>query len=96
MRGDQADVIVGGEVDLSTAQAFRDALFDAVGRGPAVVVVDAREVAYLDSTGVHALYDAAEAARAAGVSLRIVHARPAVLRVLELSGVTEVLRVDGD
>jgi len=96
MRGAECLVVVSGEVDLSTAREFRDALLDAVARAAADIVVDMRDVGYLDSTGVHALLDAAEAARGADVALRVAHPQTAVRRVLELSGVTDVVHIEGN
>jgi anti-sigma B factor antagonist len=49
---------VTGEVDLATVEALRTSLKEAsLAGGP--IVVDMRDLAFIDSSGIHALADAA-------------------------------------
>lgn len=86
-------VTVWGEVDLASAASLRDALLGAVARAGSAVVIELGGVEYLDSTGVHALYDAIAAADAAHKHLRAEGARPNVMRVLRITGVTDAMTV---
>jgi anti-sigma B factor antagonist len=86
---------VVGEVDIATAARLRTALDEAtdrlVGRR---LVVDLRQVAFLGSVGIGLLADAAGAvgAEQAEPVAVLVHKGP-VLRVLQLSGLTEIVHV---
>lgn len=52
------EVVISGEIDLATAERFRDLLRQAAeGRSP--LVVNLTEVAYLDSAGVAVLFSEA-------------------------------------
>jgi anti-anti-sigma factor len=85
-------VTVAGEIDVVNRAAFEDVLTRAV-TAPAVidVEIDLSRVGYCDVNGIKALARAWIAAAERGVTLRIVHAQPAVRRVLEVGGVPELL-----
>ena len=86
-----AVVTVRGEVDLATAPALADALAGiAPGDGPAVV--DLTDVGFLDSSGLSVLLQARERL-SAGAGLRLVVTRPALQRVLAVTGLDEVFVV---
>lgn len=78
-------VTVRGEVDLGTAPLLRDA-FAGLG---SQIVVDLREVGFIDSSGLAVLI--AQKTQMNGGQLRIVADGPPVLRLFELSGLTDLL-----
>ena len=88
----RAIVFVRGDIDLVSGQAFRDALLRAQ-EGAPDVIVDFSEVAFMDSTGIHALLGAYRRAQNRG-SLAVVGSSPAVRRVFEITGVSELLLVE--
>ena len=73
-----------GEIDMSNADRFRDALGQAVADGGRLVV-DLTRVEYLDSAGVHALF-----AYTPGLELI---ASPLLAPVLAISGLSDVTSV---
>jgi anti-anti-sigma factor len=83
-----------GDLDAVTVPEVLERVTGLV-RGASGVVVDLREVSFLDSSGVRLLHRLAQACEQAGAGLRVV-APPASRsrRVLELVGMT--LRVDDD
>jgi anti-sigma B factor antagonist len=91
-RNGRAIVFVRGDIDMASSQAFRDALLTAQ-RGAPDVMVDLSEVLFIDSTGINALIQAYRRAPDRG-SLRLVSPRPAVRRVFEITGVSELLRLE--
>jgi anti-sigma B factor antagonist len=82
-------VHLAGEVDLQTSpqleSTLREAQLDA-----SLVVLDAREVTFIDSSGVHAILDASEACEWGGARLMLLPSA-AVERILELAGVRDRL-----
>ena len=84
---------VGGELDLSTVPSLEHELEAALGRPDGGVVVDLSELEFIDSTGIAVLV------RAMGndngdARLRFVPSRSeAVVRVLEMTGVTERMQL---
>ena len=73
-----------GEIDMSNADRFRDALGQAAADG-GPLVVDLTGVEYLDSAGVHALF-----AFTPGLALI---ASPLLAPVLTISGLSDVTSV---
>ena len=57
------------------------------------LVLDLRELTFMDSTGVRVLLKAMEQARCTGAAFSIVAGPPAVMRVLDLVGLREQLDV---
>jgi len=86
-------VVLAGEVDPSTAGRLRVDLTNALEADqPANVVLDLAEVTFMDSSGVRVILETLHRQQALGgdVSLRNVAASP--LRVLEVSGLTGLIR----
>jgi anti-sigma B factor antagonist len=81
-------VTVAGEIDMSNADRFRDALGLAAAAGGGSFVVDLTGVEYLDSAGVHALFE--HAAR-----IRLI-AGPLLEPVLAVSGLSDITSVSDD
>lgn len=86
-------VTVRGDVDAGTAPRLGDLLLDVLSRpGTADVVLDLREVTFLDSAGLTALVATHQAARRGGRLLRVVPGTArAVLRPLRITGLDTVL-----
>jgi anti-anti-sigma factor len=82
------------EVDLGVGAQVRDDLFAGLARG-ADLVVDARGVAFMDSTGVNALIRARERAELMSGSIHVVSGARHVRRLLEITRLTEVLHLVG-
>ncbi len=84
-----------GELDLATVPVLEDALQRAE-RTHDLVVVDLRDLTFLDSTGLHVLISAEQRARRSSSRLVIVQGPPQVRRLLELTGAIAQLRVVAD
>ncbi len=89
--GDTLVVEASGELDISQAETFEVKLREALGAGP-TVLLDLRDVEFIDSTGLRALILLSEEARSDGDSLRIRRSlSPAVKRLLGLTGLEDRL-----
>ncbi len=90
---DGVRVIPAGELDLATSGRLGTevrALFD---RGFADVVVDLRELTFMDSSGVHELMACDRHAATRGGRLSVIAGSGGVARILDLCGVRELLDV---
>ena len=87
-------VTVAGEVDVATAPALRDRLDQAVRREEGPVVVDLVGVTFIDSTGLGVLIGAHRGCTAHGRELRLVIAEPRILKVFEITGLTDLFPID--
>lgn len=84
---------VSGEVDLFTAPWFSDAIRAAYATG-LNVVVDLADVEFIDCAALHVLADAAES-RPPHKRLSVTQSSPQVQRLLELTGIVELVRIVG-
>jgi anti-sigma B factor antagonist len=80
-----------GELDLATTPRLTKYLTTVAETHRGLIVIDLRQLTFLDSTGVAALAAADRHARRGGWKLAIVKGPPQVQRVLEFCGLTEVL-----
>ena len=81
-----------GEVDLATVPAVESELRELRAAGFTSLVLDLREVRFLDSTGLHLILDWHAAGDADGISFGLIAGPSAVQRLFELSGLTDRLR----
>jgi anti-sigma B factor antagonist len=79
------------EIDITNAAGLRAALLDAASDGHRQLVVDMTRTRFCDSSGVHALAAAHRRARGEDRQLLLAASGPAVLRVLELTGIDQMI-----
>ncbi len=91
---DAATVRIEGEIEFATAPRLRTALLELAQHGASPVVVDLAAVSFVDSAGISLLIQAKKRFAAAGAELVLRAPQPAVRRVLEISGVTELFRIE--
>jgi anti-sigma B factor antagonist len=88
---------VQGEIDLYTVPRLQRALAEALATGERVrLVVDMSGVDFCDSTGVNVLLAAHRQAREAGGDLELASPRPAVRKILQVTGLETVFTVVED
>jgi len=89
-------VCVVGSVDGMTADSFTSALQSQIEQGNIELVADLSGVTYMSSAGLRALLATVKHARQCGGDFRLASVLPAVLRVLDMSGFTSILKLYGD
>jgi anti-sigma B factor antagonist len=87
---DVARVHVGGELDIATTPELERTLDASQAR---LVVLDLRELAFIDSCGVHAIVNAGIRARQAGRRLVLVRVPANVERMFTLTGSSEQIEI---
>ena len=86
-------VAASGEIDVATAPPLRDRLQALAAAGRATIVVDLLGVSFLDSTALGVLVGALKRSREAGGDLPLVIAEPRILKVFEITGLTDVFHI---
>jgi anti-sigma B factor antagonist len=93
-----ADVIVrlapSTELDLATAPLLASVLSDVRGGSCERVVVDLAGVDFIDSTGLRVLLVGQSALEADGIKLVLREPRPQALRLFDVAGVLDVMRIE--
>ena len=90
-------VALDGELDLSSALLFDDELKRLEeASGDQEIVLDLRELRFMDSTGLRLILNAHTRARRNGRRMRIALANAPLRRIFQLTGVLDRLDVDDD
>jgi anti-anti-sigma factor len=90
-----ACVVVSGDLDLSTAPKLWSALEPAIEQGAQTVVLDISGVGFLDSSGVSVIVRALKLLRDADRSLVVRSPQLQARKVLEVTGLTGILTIEG-
>jgi anti-anti-sigma factor len=93
-RGERVCVVLVGELDLASAGQVERELAGQLDHGCAAVEIDLRELAFIDSSGIHELLRCKLRAQERDVPMTLAIAPGAVQRALEVSGVIDQFDVD--
>jgi anti-anti-sigma factor len=85
-------VTLGGYIDLSTRKQLRDVLA-AAAKGTSHLVVDMSRLGFMDSTGLSVLVEVHRRLDGRGGTLALAAPQPIVAKVLQISGLDQVLAV---
>jgi anti-anti-sigma factor len=89
--GREVTIILAGELETDSVELFLACVREAFEARRRPIAVDARGVTFMDSSGLAALLHACSMSRHAGLPFRVSEASPNVGRLLEVSGVEELL-----
>jgi anti-sigma B factor antagonist len=82
----QQVVTLCGEIDIATVKRAREYLYHVVDNESLSVIVDVSGVTFCDAAGLGMLAKVAGRARNAGRPIRLVGTRPALLRIMLITG----------
>jgi anti-sigma B factor antagonist len=86
-------IAVRGEIDVATAPQLRECLHGVVARGESTIVLDLLGVTFLDSTALGVLVGALKRCRESGGDLHVVVADPRIMKIFEITGLTNVFTI---
>ena len=84
---------VSGELDLATSPVLEQEIERVGDADVDLLIVDLRDLRFMDSTGLHALVKAHKQAHDAGRRFAVVQGGAQIERLLDLTGVGELLNV---
>jgi anti-anti-sigma factor len=94
--GDVAIVTLSGSIDALTAPKIAEHISGLIAAGKIKLIVDFSGVDYTSSAGLRVLLGAVKETRSQGGDLRLAAVQPDVLKVLKLSGFTNILKLFED
>jgi anti-sigma B factor antagonist len=80
-----------GELDLYAAPEFKRLLAETIESGKVRIVVDLTDAAFMDSTALGVLLGALKRLRVRGGTLAVASEQPTILRILDVTGMDQVL-----
>ena len=82
-----------GELDLSTATTFQDAVLELMESGWSTILVDLGGLTFMDSSGLRMAFELDSEASRRGIALRLTGANDDVRRLFSLTGLSRRLHV---
>jgi anti-sigma B factor antagonist len=89
--GDDHVLVLQGELDMATIAPLERELQDITSGDARRLVMDLRALSFMDSTGLHLLARTHQRSVAASRTMAVLHEPGCVRRVLEVSGVLDML-----
>lgn len=84
---------ISGEVDLANASSLRAQLKAAIETRKHLIVVDLKDLRYIDSCGIHALLDTHHAVARNGCSIALAAVPSMVQRIFKIVGLAQMIPV---
>ena len=85
---------LAGELDLAASPILEEQLLGVESNGNARIVLDLKDVTFIDSSGLRSFLRATERAGGSGRNIAIVNANDTIRRVFELTGTLHLLAED--
>ena len=86
-----------GEIDLHTSPEVKKALHELIDHGGhRDLIINLEKVSFIDSSGLAVLFGVLDHTREKEMRVVVICSTPSILRVLKLTGLTEVLHVCND
>ena len=95
-RDENVLVRIRGDFDVQVAARATDALAELESRAPSSLVIDLRELSFMDSSGMGVIAGAHARATAAGRRFAVVAPPAGVRQAFEISGLDEVVPIVDD
>ena len=83
--GDQVVVVLGGELDIVSAEMAVSYVRDVIDRCPGPVVVDLTALTFCDAQGLGALLRIAGYAERSGCEFRLAPPRPSLVKIMRIA-----------
>ena len=87
---DTAKVFVSGEVDIYTAQQFKEKLYSIVDNSGKDLVIDCSDLNYIDSTGLGIFVGALKKTRMAGKSIQLENIKDNIRKLFVITGLDKL------
>jgi anti-anti-sigma factor len=89
--GTDVVLVVAGELDLAASAAWDASVGEAMGQVPSAVAVDLAATTFVDSSGLRLLLMLRQRVADAGATFTVTNISPAVARLLEVTGLTDLV-----
>lgn len=93
--GEVVTARLDGELDHHTAAQIRSEIDSAIEKArPTLVIIDFRELTFMDSSGIGLVMGRYKKAREVGAELHITNTSPQIYKVMRLSGIERLAVID--
>lgn len=87
-------VFLSGEIDIYTAQKFKEILYHAVDESEKEVIIDCTSLNYIDSTGLGIFVGALKKTKLNGRNIHIIHMRDNIKKLFVITGLDKLFIIN--
>lgn len=87
-------VFVSGEIDIYTAQQFKESLYHAVDGSEKDVTIDCRSLNYIDSTGLGIFVGALKKTKLNGRNISIINMKDNIKKLFVITGLDKLFIIN--
>lgn len=91
---EKAKVIISGEVDIYTAQQFKEKLYSIVDNSSKDLIIDCSDLNYIDSTGLGIFVGALKKTKLAGRSIHLENIRDNIKKLFIITGLDKLFIIN--
>lgn len=89
----QQTVYASGEIDIYTAPKLKDALLRLTEKSNQTIMVDLKDVHYMDSTGLGVFISAIKSTKENNSHLKLINLQERVFRLFSITGLDEIMDI---
>ncbi len=84
-----------GELDHHTAAKIREEIDEAIEKNmPSCLILDFRDITFMDSSGIGLVMGRYKALKKHGAELHVINTSPQITKVMKLSGIERLAKMD--
>lgn len=83
-----------GEVDIYNAPQLKDSLLNLLNERQGNIILDCRELKYIDSTGLGVLISALKKAKEFNGSIKITNLKPYIYKIFSITGLDKIFTIE--
>ncbi len=84
------------DIDIYTSDKFKDRVLESFRENEKDILIDGRDLSYVDSTGLGALIYILKEIKEKGYKLHLTNIKPNILKLLEITELDKVFNMRGD
>lgn len=92
--GDTQGLMLAGEIDAYTAPKLKEALLPLTELNGNTIIVDLKNVNYMDSTGLGVFISALKSTKEHNSKMKLVSLQDRVQRLFEITGLDSIINID--
>lgn len=92
--GDNTQIILSGEIDIYTSQSFKNELNEVVKSTKGDILIDCKELSYIDSTGLGILVGALKEIRKEDNNIYICNLKDNIKKLFLITGLDKLFKIE--
>jgi anti-sigma B factor antagonist len=89
-------IMVSGDIDMYSSHMLREELMRQTGRRPKIILVNLKNVPYMDSSGIATFVEVLKVMKKYGGRLKLVHMNEGILEIFRFSKLDNIFEINNN